>query len=89
MKSQKSIFLIACFYATLGDASSPNEISNNLNNINDLKFYHQIRGNLTKPARLRRLLRVLEHNPVVHLGQRDGAANGLQVQVGREAFQRM
>ena len=40
-------------------------------------------------VRLRRLLRVLEHNPVVHLGQRDGAANGLQVQVGLEAFQRM
>jgi len=26
--------------------SSPDEISNNLNNINDLKFYHEIRGNL-------------------------------------------
>ena len=25
---------------------SPDEISNNLNNINDLKFYHEIRGNL-------------------------------------------
>ena len=31
----------------LGGASSPDESSNNLNNINDLKFYHEIRGNLS------------------------------------------
>src|SRR5712671_2858672 len=38
--------LISCGYTTLGRASSPDLISNNLNNINDLKFYHEIRGNL-------------------------------------------
>jgi hypothetical protein len=32
--------LISCCYTTLGDASSPDESSNNLNNINGLKFYH-------------------------------------------------
>src|SRR5688572_16925830 len=38
--------LISCCYATLGGASSPDETSHNLNNINGLKFYHSIRGNL-------------------------------------------
>jgi hypothetical protein len=38
--------LISCYYTTLGGTSPPDEISNNLNNINDLKFYHLIRGNL-------------------------------------------
>jgi hypothetical protein len=38
--------LISCGYTTLGRASSPDVISINLNNINDLKFYHEIRGNL-------------------------------------------
>ena len=32
--------LISCCCTTLGDASSPDKISKNLNNINDLKFYH-------------------------------------------------
>jgi hypothetical protein len=32
--------VISCCYTTLGGASSPDEIVNNLNNINDLKFYH-------------------------------------------------
>src|SRR5215475_8326631 len=31
---------------TFGGASSPDELANNLNNINGLKFYHSIRGNL-------------------------------------------
>jgi hypothetical protein len=35
--------LISCGYTTLGRASSPDVISINLNNINDLKFYHEIR----------------------------------------------
>ena len=38
--------LISCCYTTLGQAASPYERSNNLNNINGLKFYHEIRGNL-------------------------------------------
>jgi len=38
--------LISCYYPTLGSASSPDKISNNPNNINVLKFYHLIRGNL-------------------------------------------
>jgi len=38
--------LISCCSTTLGGASSPDKISNNLNNINDLKFYHDIRGKL-------------------------------------------
>jgi putative transposase len=38
--------LISCGSTTFGGASSPDESSNNLNNINDLKFYHKIRGNL-------------------------------------------
>jgi hypothetical protein len=38
--------LISCYYTTLRGASSPDEISNNLNNISDLKFYRLIRGNL-------------------------------------------
>src|SRR5215471_12003904 len=38
--------LISCCYTTIGGAASPAEIPNNLNNINDLKFYHSIRGNL-------------------------------------------
>ena len=38
--------LISCGSTTFGGASSPDESSNNLNNINDLKFYHEIRGNL-------------------------------------------
>jgi hypothetical protein len=42
--------LISCDYTTLGGASSPDEISNNLNNINDLKSYHLIRGNLQIPG---------------------------------------
>jgi hypothetical protein len=42
--------LISCYYTTLGGISSPDEISNNLNNINDLKFYHLIRGYLQKLA---------------------------------------
>ena len=32
--------LISCYYTALEGASPPDEISNNLNNINDLKFYH-------------------------------------------------
>jgi hypothetical protein len=38
--------LISWGYTTLGGASSPDKISNNVNNINDLKFYHSIRGSL-------------------------------------------
>ena len=37
---------MSCCYTLLGRASSPREISNNLRNINGLKFYHSIRGNL-------------------------------------------
>ena len=33
-------------YRILGRTSSPDEHSQNLNNINGLKFYHLIRGNL-------------------------------------------
>jgi hypothetical protein len=40
--------LISCGYTTLGRASSPDVISTNLNNINGLKFYHEIRGNVEK-----------------------------------------
>jgi len=32
--------LLSCGYTTFRGVSSPDEISNNLNNINDLKFYH-------------------------------------------------
>jgi hypothetical protein len=39
--------LLSCGYTTLRRASPPDVISTNLNNINDLKFYHEIRGNLT------------------------------------------
>jgi hypothetical protein len=39
--------LISCGYTILGGASSTDVISTNLNNINGLKFYHAIRGNLT------------------------------------------
>jgi rRNA maturation protein Rpf1 len=42
--------LISCYYTTSGGISSPDEISNNLNNINDLKFYHVIWGNLRAPV---------------------------------------
>jgi hypothetical protein len=42
--------LISCGYTILGGASSPDVISTNLNNINDLKFYHAIRGNLELPG---------------------------------------
>jgi hypothetical protein len=38
--------LISCGYTILGGVSSPDVISTNLNNINDLKFYHEIRENL-------------------------------------------
>ena len=38
--------LISWCYTTLGGTLSLGEISNNLNNINDLKLYHSIRGNL-------------------------------------------
>ena len=38
--------LISCCYTPLGRASSAREISNNLSNINGLKFYHSIWGNL-------------------------------------------
>ena len=38
--------LISWCYTTLGGASSPDKVSNNVNNINDLKFYYYIRGNL-------------------------------------------
>ena len=38
--------MISCCYTPLGRASSPREISNNLRNINGLKFYHSIWGNL-------------------------------------------
>ena len=38
--------LISWCYTTVGGASSPDKISNNVNNINNLKFYHLIRGNL-------------------------------------------
>ena len=34
--------LTSCGYPAFGGASSHDEISNNLNNINDLKFYHEI-----------------------------------------------
>src|SRR5215471_2116091 len=40
--------LISCGYTTLGRAASPHESSNNLNNINGLKFYHEIRGKLKR-----------------------------------------
>src|SRR5215471_17012315 len=42
--------LISCCYTTLGRAASPYESSNNLNNINGLKFYHETRGNLGAPV---------------------------------------
>jgi hypothetical protein len=32
--------VISCCYTTLGRASSPDVISNNFNNSNDLNFYH-------------------------------------------------
>ena len=34
----------------MDDVSPPDDVSNNLNNINELGFYHEIRGNLTLPT---------------------------------------
>src|SRR5215510_7245662 len=50
---------------TFGGASSPEEISNNLNNINDLKFYHLIRGNLNFSASPRKAMPVGAFSPEV------------------------
>jgi hypothetical protein len=38
--------LMSCGPPPLGRTLSPDELSNNLNNINELKIYHEIRGNL-------------------------------------------
>ena len=38
--------LISCCYTTFGRRFAADGTSNNLNNINGLGFYHEIRGNL-------------------------------------------
>jgi hypothetical protein len=65
--------LISWCYTTLGRTSSPDVISNNLNNINDLKFYHSIRGHLENVVAVRHIaLNLLrqEHSHHISLRQK-------------------